>query len=130
MTGPQANVRPDVVQTVLVVDDHEGFRLRTRRLLERHRYHVIEAGDGATAITQARQARPDIVLLDIHLPDMDGFEVATELRAAGATAAILLISTHGAADVADRLRGSAVDGFIDKADLSARTIAATLAQRV
>lgn len=129
MTGPQASERPGVVQTVLVVDDHEGFRLSTRRLLERHQYRVVEAADGAAAITQARQVRPDIVLLDIHLPDKDGFEVAVELREAGATGAILLISTHGAADVADRLRGSAADGFIDKADLSARTIAATLAQR-
>ena len=127
MTG-QAAGRPSVrVQTVLVVDDHEGFRLRTRRLLERHRYRVLEAADGADGIRRAERERPDIVLLDVQLPDMDGFEVAARLRAAGARGAILLISTHPEADLSDRLRGSAADGFIDKADLSASTIATLLA---
>jgi CheY-like chemotaxis protein len=125
---------PNRAQTVLVVDDHEGFRLHARRLLERHRYRVVEASDGASAIRQAASERPDIVLLDVHLPDMDGFEVAAALRAAGGSGgtagAILLISTHPAADMADRLRSSAADGFIDKADLSVSTIAATLARRV
>ena len=123
-TGPQSGG----AQTVLVVDDHEGFRLRTRRLLERHRFRVVEAADGAGAIARAEQERPDIVLLDVHLPDMDGFQVAVGLRAAGTTGAILLISTHPEADLADRLVGSAADGFIDKADLSASTIAARLAR--
>lgn len=128
MSGRPASASPDGAQTVLVVDDHEGFRLRTRRLLERHRFRVVEASDGAGAIREAAAVRPDIVLLDIHLPDMDGFEVAAGLRAAGTAGAILLISTHPVADVADRLRGSAADGFIDKADLSGATIAARLAQ--
>lgn len=123
-TSPQSGW----AQTVLVVDDHEGFRLRTRRLLERHRFRVVEAADGAMAMQQAAAERPDLVLLDIHLPDMDGFAVAAALRAAGTAGAILLISTHPEADVADRLRSSAADGFIDKADLSAATIAARLAR--
>lgn len=130
MTRTEANARPDAVQTVLVVDDHEGFRLRVRRLLERHGYRVIDVGDGAAAIRQVQQAQPDIVLLDVHLLDTDGFQLAARLREAGATGAILLISTHAAADVAGRVRGSAADGFINKADLSATTIATALAQRV
>lgn len=128
MTGSPASARPEVAQTVLVVDDHEGFRLRTRRLLERHRYRVLEAANGADAIRRAERERPDIVLLDVHLPDMDGFEVAARLRAAGRAGAILLISTHPEADMAERLRTSVADGFIDKADLSASTIAAKLAR--
>jgi DNA-binding response OmpR family regulator len=112
-----------------VVDDHEGFRQQTRRLLERHAFRVVEACDGASAIRQAAAERPDLVLLDVHLPDIDGFEVATGLRAAGTVGAIVLISTHPAADMADRLRTSVADGFIDKADLSASTIAAMLAGR-
>jgi CheY-like chemotaxis protein len=127
MTGRTTGARAEGAQTVLVVDDHEGFRLRTRRLLERSRFRVVEAADGAGALRQAAAERPDIVLLDIHLPDMDGFAVAAGLRAAGASGAILLISTHAEADVADRLGGSAADGFIDKAELSAATIAAKLA---
>ena len=127
MTGPPASARPIGAQTVLVVDDHEGFRLRSRRLLERHGYRVVEAGDGATAIRQADRERPDIVLLDVHLPDIDGFEVATSLRASGTDATILLISTHPEADLAERLHGSAANGYLDKADLSAVTLAAKLA---
>ncbi len=128
MTGYQASEPRDAAQTVLVVDDHEGFRLRTRRLLERERYRVVEAADGADAIRQAEREQPDLVLLDIHLPDIDGFEVARRLRAAGGTGAILLISTHSESDMADRLRDSAADGFIDKADLSTSTIATILAR--
>jgi two-component system OmpR family response regulator len=127
MTESPASAGPEGAQTVLVVDDHEGFRLRTRRLLERHRYRVIEAADGAEAILQSERVRPDIVLLDVHLPDIDGFEVAARLRAGGGTGAILMVSTHPEADLSERLRGSAADGFIDKADLSASTIAAMLA---
>jgi CheY-like chemotaxis protein len=112
---------------VLVVDDHEGFRVHTRRLLERHGYRVVEAADGAGALREADLWRPDIVLLDVHLPDIDGFEVATRLRATEPTRTILLVSTHSEADMAERLRDSAADGFIDKADLSATAIAAMLA---
>ena len=129
MTGPHEHAEPRGRQTVLVVDDHDGFRLRTRRLLEQHRYRVVEAADGAGALREAMAERPDIVLLDLGLPDMDGFAVAAGLREAGSPAAILLISTRPAADVADRLRTSVADGFIDKADLSVATIAATLAAR-
>lgn len=127
MIGKPANARPIGAQTVLVVDDHEGFRLRTRRLLERHGYRVVEAADGATAIRKADRERPDIVLLDVHRPDIDGFEVAASLRALGADASILLISTHPESDLADRLLGSAANGYLDKADLSAATLAAKLA---
>ena len=112
-----------------MVDDHDGFRARTRRLLEQHRYRVIEAADGASAVRTAISERPDIVLLDVRLADTDGFEVAQAIREGGSTAAILLISTQPEADLADRLTASVADGFIDKADLSAVTIAAALAAR-
>lgn len=128
MTATPAGARTEAAQTVLVVDDHEGFRLRTRRLLEAHRYRVVEAADGAGAINRAASERPDIVLLDVHLPDMDGFEVAVRLRAAGGAGAIVLISTHPETDLAERLRDSAADGYIDKADLSVATIATVLAR--
>ena len=127
MSGRPAGERAKAAQTVLVVDDHDGFRTQTRRLLERDRYRVVEASNGAQAIAQAVAERPDLVLLDVHLPDMTGFEVATALRRAGGAGTILLISTHPAKDYAERIAGSAADGFIDKADLSAATIAAMLA---
>jgi len=127
MSDRTAGERAEGSRKVLVVDDHDGFRARTRRLLERDRYRVVEASNGAQAIAQAIAERPDLVLLDVHLPDMSGFEVATALRRAGGAGTILLISTHPAKDYAERISGSAADGFIDKADLSASTIAAMLA---
>lgn len=127
MSGRPAGARAEVALTVLVVDDHDGFRLRTRRLLERDRYRVIEAADGAHAIARALAEHPDVVLLDVHLPDMTGFEVAAAMRGAGGRARILLISTHPAHDYAEQIAGSGADGFIDKADLSSPAIAALLA---
>jgi CheY-like chemotaxis protein len=127
MSGRPAGERAEVALTVLVVDDHDGFRSRTRRLLERDRYRVVEAADGAQAIARAAAERPDLVLLDVHLPDMTGFEVAAALRRAGGGGRILLISTHPAHDYAEQIAGSAADGFLDKADLSASAIAAMLA---
>ena len=117
------------VQTVLVVDDHDGFRARMRRLLERHGYKVIEAADGAGAIASAGNRTLDFALLDVHLPDTDGFALAQELRSRGMRGAILLTSTHAAADYAERTRTSSADGFIDKADLSIESIATILAGR-
>ena len=66
--------------TVLIVDDHPGFRAAARRLLELEGYHVVgEAQDGESAIVAARELRPDFVLLDVQLPDIDGFEVAERM---------------------------------------------------
>jgi DNA-binding response OmpR family regulator len=107
-----------------VVDDHLGFRTRIRRLLERHGYRVVEAADGHAGVRLAAQVRPDIALVDIHLPDTDGFEVAVRLRAARSARTIILTSTHRTDDYRERLATSAADGFIDKADLAASSIAA------
>ena len=67
--------------TLLIVDDHAGFRALARRLLGSGGFDVVgEAADGRAAVTAARELRPDVVLLDIQLPDIDGFEV---LRGSG-----------------------------------------------
>jgi len=67
--------------TLLIVDDHPGFRSLARRLLEAGGFEVVgEAADGHAAIAAARTLRPDVVLLDIQLPDIDGFEVTALLR--------------------------------------------------
>lgn len=115
--------------TVLVVDDHDGFRARIGLLLERHGYRVLEAADGTSAIRRAADARPDVALVDVQLPDVDGFEVARRLRRAGTVRVILLTSTRPAGDYGDRVADSAADAFLDKAELSARAIAAALAGR-
>ena len=75
-------------QTVLIVDDHGDFRAAARELLEADGYEVIgEAADGAGALQQVEELRPAIVLLDIQLPDSDGFEVAARLASGPIAAA-------------------------------------------
>ena len=86
-------------RTVLVVDDHAGFRARARLLLEAEGYEVVgEAADGETALAEARRLRPEVVLLDVQLPDLDGFDVAARLTANGDGA-------RGRADLEPRLVG-------------------------
>ncbi len=83
--------------SVLIVDDHAGFRSAARRLLELEGYVVVgEAVDGLSAITEARRLRPDLVLLDIQLPDVDGFEVCEQLCRAGDGPAVVLTSSRDA----------------------------------
>jgi two-component system chemotaxis response regulator CheY len=112
-------------ETVLIVDDHDGFRLSLRRMLEREGYAVVgEAIDGMSAISEAARLRPDIALVDVRLPDIDGFAVSSAIRAAGSARSILLISTRPRADHGARLDSSGADGFIEKSELTARSIAA------
>ena len=86
---------------------------------------VGEAADGASAIEAARSLRPDVILLDIYLPDIDGFEVVTKLRN-GKPPAIVLTSSHDARDFGRLVEESGVRGFIPKADLSGATLWALL----
>src|SRR6266700_3323207 len=73
-------VRP----TVVIVDDHAGFRSSARALLEAEGFDVVgEAGDGVSALVAVGRLHPHVVLLDIQLPDIDGFEVADRLALAG-----------------------------------------------
>ena len=112
-------------QTVLIVDDHAGFRRFARRLLEAGGFQVVgEAGDGASAVVAVEAMRPELVLLDIVLPDIDGFAVAERLAADGAGAVVVLTSSREAADFGERLRQSPVSGFIHKDEISAAALAA------
>ncbi len=77
---------PAMKRTVLIVDDHAGFRASARRVLESEGYSVIaEAADGSAGVTAAAEANPDVALVDVQLPDFDGFEVTKRMRDAGAT---------------------------------------------
>jgi DNA-binding NarL/FixJ family response regulator len=110
---------------VLVIDDHAAFRQGARRLLEQGPFQVVaEAADGETGIRAFQAHRPDIVLLDIVLPDIDGFEVATRLLDDPAAPAIVLVSTRDEADYGNRVQRSGACGFIQKSRLSAAAVEA------
>lgn len=116
---------PVSAHTVLIVDDHELFRSRARAVLEAAGYEVVgEAADAAGAIAEAKRVTPDAILLDIQLPDRDGFAVCAELGADGP--AVVFISSRQAADYGSRLSGGTARGFIHKPDLSGATLAALL----
>src|SRR5207249_10859 len=85
--------------TVLIVDDHPSLRVTARALLEAEGFDVVgEAEDGAGALAAARRLRPDVVLLDVQLPDIDGFEVAARLASNGGRPAIVLTSSRDASE--------------------------------
>src|SRR4051812_31498494 len=113
--------------TLLIVDDHPPFREAARRLLEQDGYRVVgEAGDGAAALAAARALRPDVVLLDVQMPGLDGFEVAARLSADAGPPAIVMVSSRDAADFGPLVEASGARGFIGKLDLSGPALAAVL----
>lgn len=116
-------------RTILVVDDHAGFRATARRLLERDGWTVVgEAEDGASALVAAAALAPDVVLLDIALPDIDGFAVAERLAAGtGYTPAIVLVSSRDRSAYGARMTTSSALGFIAKDDLNGERLLAAVA---
>jgi DNA-binding NarL/FixJ family response regulator len=117
-----------VAWTILIVDDHAGFRASARALLEADGFDVIgEAADGKSAVEQARRLRPQVVLLDIQLPEMDGFAVAERLAAEPAAPAVVLISSRGRGAFRGRLETTPARGFITKAEFSGECLSSLLA---
>jgi len=115
-----------MARTVLIVDDHEGFRRVACALLEHEGFCVVgEAADGESAIAQARALRPAVVLLDVHLPDIDGFEVAARVLEGPDAPSIVLTSSRAATAYRRRAQGMDV-GFVAKAELSGQTLSAVL----
>jgi DNA-binding NarL/FixJ family response regulator len=119
------------VTSVLIVDDHSRFRATARRWLTRGGFDVVgEAADGADALEAAARLRPDVVLLDVQLPDTDGFKIAAQLTLAGESpTAVVLTSTREAAEFGDLVAKSGARGFIPKAELTGSKLSALLAVR-
>jgi DNA-binding NarL/FixJ family response regulator len=109
--------------TLLIVDDHGAFRSTARALLECDGFDVVgEAGDGTSGITAARDLHPDVVLLDVRLPDIDGFEVAERLTAGGGGPVVIVTSSSDDPLYENRARENGARGFIAKHDLSGEAL--------
>ncbi len=115
--------------TLLIVDDHEGLRSFARTLLGAEGFDVIgEAADGEAALAAVEALHPDVVLLDIGLPDIDGFEVARRLAQAPDTPSLVLTSSRHESDYGRRMADSPVHGFLAKHELSGAAVAALVAR--
>jgi CheY-like chemotaxis protein len=112
---------------VLVVDDHAGFRRLARRVLEAGGFSVAEAETGAGALAAVEALSPALVLLDIQLPDVSGFEIARTLSGIAGAPTVVLTSTRDAADYGGRIEASSAVGFVPKAQLSASALRTLLA---
>lgn len=114
--------------TVLIVDDHPSFRASARAILESAGFEIVgEAADGTSALTAFHELGPELVLLDIQLPDMTGFDVcAALLRSNGSAPSVVLVSSRDVADYGDLIGESGALGFIAKADLSGEAVATLL----
>lgn len=109
--------------SVFVVDDHAGFRESVRLLLETEGYTVVgEAADGRSALLRVRELRPQIALVDIHLPDIDGVELASRLRELVQPLTVILTSSHDGGDLRPVIATSGARGFVPKSELSRETI--------
>ena len=127
---PRGDVRHNdrrMATTVLIVDDHATFRASARSLLESEGFEVVgEAGDGGTAIEQTTSLSPDVILLDVQLPDTDGFAVASLLTDRQGAPAVILTSSRDGGDFGPMVEASGARGFVAKADLSGASLRALL----
>jgi DNA-binding NarL/FixJ family response regulator len=114
-------------RTVLVIDDHAGFRAIARTILEAAGYEVVaEAADGESGLAAAARARPDLALVDIQLPDIDGFEVTRRLLETPSSPSIVLVSSRDRSDFGHLVDTSGAMGFVPKAEISAESLEAVL----
>jgi DNA-binding NarL/FixJ family response regulator len=112
-------------RSILIVDDHPEFRRVARALLEAEGFDVVgEASDGQSALAETERLRPSLVLLDVHLPDHDGFELAARLAQIAHPPAVVLTSSRTISSYRRRLAASNALGFIAKSELSGAALAA------
>ena len=113
--------------SVLIVDDHPSFRATARALLTAEGYEVVgEAENGVGALRSAKELHPDLVLLDVQLPDFDGFEVASRLTSNGSGPIVVLTSSRDGSDFGPLVAQSGARGFVPKGELSGAALKAVL----
>lgn len=117
-----------MTRSLLIVDDHPRFRASARRMFESEGWTVLaEAHDATGALRETERVKPDVVVLDVGLPDASGIEVARNLCASHPGLAVVLVSTHDAEDYADLACEAGARGFLAKAELSGETLRCLLA---
>jgi len=116
-------------RTALIVDDHPSFRASARAMLEAEGFDVVgELEDGASVVEAVIALDPDVVLLDVQLPDMSGFDVCAELESCeGRSGQVILVSSRDLSDYGELVETSCACGFLPKGELSGELIAALLA---
>ena len=108
---------------VLIVDDHPSFRATARVLLEAEGFDVVgEAADGASALTEAGRLQPEVVLLDVQLPDIDGFDVCQQITAHMGHPVVIMTSSRDSSDFGPLVSTSGACGFVPKAELSGERV--------
>jgi two-component system response regulator EvgA len=109
--------------SILIVDDHSGFRAQARRLLESEGYRVIgEAGDCTSGLEAARTLQPQLALVDVYLPDGDGFDLTTRLAALADPPRVILTSSRDGAEFVSCASAAGACGFVPKSALSRKAI--------
>ncbi|HEX4747306.1 MAG TPA: response regulator transcription factor [Gaiellaceae bacterium] len=114
-------------RTVLIVDDHPSFRASARAMLESAGFDVVgEAADGASALDAVGELDPGLVLLDVQLPDMSGFDVCAEICCRDPRPDVILVSSRDRDDYGELVSTSAARGFVPKDELTGDAVAALL----
>jgi DNA-binding NarL/FixJ family response regulator len=109
--------------TILIVDDHPSFRASARVVLESEGFDVVgEATDGASAISECYRLRPEVVLLDVQLPDIDGFDVCAQITSHTGHPVVIMTSSRDSSDFGPLVSTSGACGFVPKAELSGERV--------
>lgn len=114
------------VRRVLVVDDHSGMLARTAAVLANACTVVGTACDGPTALEAAAALQPDVIVLDISMPGMNGFEVAARLRAAGCRAAVVFLSAYDDGEFVAAAEAAGAAGYVLKRQINSELVRAVL----
>lgn len=101
---------------ILLVEDYEGFRFSLRQLLELEGYQVLEAVDGESAVAQAEQSAPDLILMDLSLPGIDGLEATRRIRQIEQLkkVPIVALSAHDTQDMQADVDAAGFSGYLSK----------------